>query len=223
MRGLLITFEGPDGAGKTTQMQKLAGYLQNKGLPVMTTREPGGTAIGDRIRALLLNPEYCEMMNETEVLLYAASRAQHVKEKIVPALQKGTIVLCDRFTDASIAYQGYGLGVKVEKVKEINAFATGGLTPDRTYFLDISPAVARERIAKRDRAGVTTAFDRIEQKHLAYHQRVREGFFRLYREENWKRICLLDGERDCEELFAQIKSDFERLYEEDQNRGGGFL
>lgn len=108
MNGLFITFEGPDGSGKSTQIRYLASHLQSEGIPYILTREPGGTTIGDQIRTLLLDPAYKEMANETEALLYAASRAQHVQEKIKPALTAGNVVLCDRFVDASIAYQGYG-------------------------------------------------------------------------------------------------------------------
>src|SRR5690606_27288071 len=116
----------------------------------LLTREPGGTRISDAIRTLILHPEHTEMINETEVLLYAASRAQHVKEKIIPALNEGLIVLCDRFVDASVAYQGYGLGIDLKKITMISKFATGGLGPDRSYFIDISPQFARKRLLQRN-------------------------------------------------------------------------
>lgn len=207
-QGLFITFEGPDGAGKTTQIEKLAAYLEETNRPFILTREPGGTRISDAIRSLILHPEYTEMMNETEVLLYAASRAQHVKEKIVPALKEGLIVLCDRFVDASVAYQGYGLGIEIEKIVAINEFATGGLTPDRSYFIDISPEHARERLVQRSGHG---ALDRIEQKDLQYHEKVRHGFLQLY-ERNQHRICLIDGHQSVDDIFAAIKKDFETIF-----------
>ena len=127
MKGTFITVEGPDGAGKTTQLQLLGEVLKEKGYNVITTREPGGTRVGNEIRSLILNPVFEEMTEMTEILLYAASRAQHVEELIRPALEAGTIVLCDRFVDASLAYQGYGLGHPIDLVRQINASATGGL------------------------------------------------------------------------------------------------
>ncbi|MDQ0485115.1 dTMP kinase [Guptibacillus hwajinpoensis] len=206
MRGLFITFEGPDGAGKSTQVQKLSNYLTEEGIPFIHTREPGGTAISDQIRSLILNPVHKEMVDETEVLLYAASRSQHVKEKIVPALEQGYIVLCDRFVDASIAYQGVGLGLDVEKIKLINEFATGGLTPDRSYMIDLPVSVGRERMAARNQ------LDRIEQKGTAYHETVRGAFLELY-EEQQERITLINGENNVEEIFRNIKKDFISLWD----------
>lgn len=210
MNGLFITFEGPDGAGKSTQAHQLARYLRAEGIPHILTREPGGTVISDHIRTLVLNPSHREMANETEALLYAASRAQHVREKVIPALEVGDVVLCDRFVDASVAYQGYGLGLDVEQVKAINRFATGGLVPDRSYFIDLSPETGRKRMLDR-RKGEQAELDRIEQKQLAYHERVRTAFQTLYRE-NRERVCLLNGEEERESLFAKIKADFDRLW-----------
>ncbi|PWA12101.1 dTMP kinase [Pueribacillus theae] len=204
--GRFITFEGPDGAGKTTQIKKLAAYLKEKEKPFLLTREPGGTRISDAIRSLILHPGHTEMMKETEVLLYAASRAQHVREKIIPALEKGVIVLCDRFVDASIAYQGYGLEIGVQKILEINDFATGGLTPDRSYLLDISPEQAQKRLIAR--SGET--LDRIEQKGIEYHKQVRYGFLELYKQHR-DRILLLDGHQSEEAIFSLIKKDFESI------------
>lgn len=210
MSGLFVTFEGPDGSGKSTQIQKLAGFLEDRGIAHLLTHEPGGTPISDEIRKLLLNPDHEEMANETEVFLYAASRAQHVREKIIPALEAGKVVLCDRFVDASIAYQGYGLDIDVKKIKEINRFATGGLIPERSYFLDLSADRGRQRLMNR------SGLDRIERKQMAYHERVREAFLAIY-EENPERICLLNGEKEKEELFLAIKTDFERLWLHHQN------
>ncbi|TLS35090.1 dTMP kinase [Pseudalkalibacillus caeni] len=212
MKGLFITFEGPDGAGKTTQIKKLAEYLENKGIPYIHTREPGGTRISDKIRSLILDPANEEMVNETEVLLYAASRSQHVKEKILPALNEGKIVLCDRFVDASIAYQGYGLGISVEQVKEINRFATGGLAADRSYLIDLPVEEGRNRMAARYETQTNgQGLDRIEQKHADYHQTVRQAFLKLA-EENANRIQLINGNRNAEMIFEEIKEDFETFY-----------
>lgn len=213
MSGLFITFEGPDGSGKSTQMQELAQFLRTEGIPHIVTREPGGTVISDKVRALLLDPDHREMVSETEVLLYAASRAQHVREKIVPTLEAGNVVLCDRFVDASIAYQGYGLGLDVEEVAKINRFATGGLTPDRSYLLDIPPEVGRERMEGR------SGLDRIEQKQVHYHITVRDAFHKIY-DHHRDRICLLNGQREKAALSADIKADFQRLWAQFQKESG---
>lgn len=207
-RGQFITFEGPDGAGKTTQIEKLAAFLETINRPYLLTREPGGTRISDAIRSLILHPEHTEMINETEVLLYAASRSQHVKEKIIPALNEGLIVLCDRFVDASVAYQGYGLGIDIKKITAINEFATGGLAPDRSYFIDISPQSARKRLIQRNGH---EALDRIEQKNIQYHEKVRKGFLQLY-EQNRDRVCLIDGHRPVDEISATILKDFQAIF-----------
>lgn len=214
MNGLFITFEGPDGSGKSTQIQKLSDYLKERGISHVKTREPGGTIISDKIRELLLSPDYSEMANETEVLLYAASRAQHVREKIVPALKEGKVVLCDRFVDASIAYQAYGLKLDVDKIIEINRFATGGLAPHRSYLLDLSPEKARQRLLERN------DLDRIELKQTDYHERVRSAFFTIYNE-NPQRICMLNGEKGIEELFSKIMTDFDKLWSRYQMISGG--
>lgn len=208
MAGLFITFEGPDGSGKSTQIKQFANYLESLDIPFVLTREPGGTRISDEIRATILNPTYSEMKNETEILLYAASRAQHVREKILPALEEGTLVLCDRFVDASIAYQGYGLDVPVEQVKVINRFATGGLKPTRSYFIDLSPELGRERMKARYGGD---GLDRIEQKDFEYHEKVRQGFHTIVSEEP-ERFCCLDGRESVEEIFSKIKKDFHELW-----------
>jgi dTMP kinase len=208
MSGIFITFEGPDGSGKSTQIKQLANYLESKEIPFVLTREPGGTKISDEIRSTILNPAYSEMKNETEVLLYAASRAQHVREKIAPALAEGKIVLCDRFVDASIAYQGYGLNIPLEDVIAINRFATGGITPHRSYFIDISPELGRERMKARYGGD---GMDRIEQKGIEYHERVRAGFHNIVKEVPSRFYCL-DGKGTVEEIFSAIKKDFDKLW-----------
>ncbi|RXZ01072.1 dTMP kinase [Fictibacillus sp. S7] len=207
VNGLFITIEGPDGSGKSTQIKKLAEFLQGNSVPFILTREPGGTAVSDRIRSLILDPAHPEMADETEVLLYAASRAQHVKEKIVPALQEGKLVLCDRFVDASVAYQAYGLGIPVEDVTRINRFATGGLKPDRSYLIDVAPEIGRQRMVSRYSG---EGLDRIEQKELDYHERVRSGFQKIY-EENMERFLLVDGNQTVDEVFDEIIKDIKLL------------
>lgn len=207
MKGLFITLEGPDGSGKTTQIAKVADYLKEKNVDFIQTREPGGTRISDKIRALILDPEHVEMHDLTEVLLYAASRAQHVHEKILPALEAGKVVLCDRFVDASLAYQGFGLGVGEEPVLQVNNIATSGLVPDRSYFVDVSPEVGRERM--KSRYG-TESLDRIEQKDLTYHERVREGFEHIFSKQT-DRIVRINGEQHPDEVFKEIAKDLDQL------------
>ncbi|MBO8164850.1 MAG: dTMP kinase [Brevibacillus sp.] len=201
MTGLFITFEGPDGAGKTTQVEAFSRTLRQKGYDVLVTREPGGTPISDKIRALLLDPAHTEMAHATEVLLYAASRAQHVQQTVIPALKRGKIVICDRFVDASIAYQGYGLELPLETVVEINRFATAGLVPDRTYLLDIPVSRGRVRLGQRD------GLDRIEQKGEHYHTRVRNGFLEIARQQP-ERVRLIDADRSIDEVHEEIVADF---------------
>jgi dTMP kinase len=202
LRGCFITFEGTDGSGKTTQIKKLYEFLQGEGYDVLLTREPGGTSISDNIRSLLLDPKHSEMKKETEVLLYAASRAQHVREKIIPALAKNMIVLCDRFVDASVAYQGYGLELPLEEVININRFATGGLKPDLTYFLDVPSKISRERLQQRFSA--YEGPDRIESKPIEYHERVKQGFAVICRE-NEDRIVRINAARSMEAVHEEIR------------------
>jgi dTMP kinase len=212
---LFITFEGPDGSGKSTQIKLLAKYLEEQEIPYILTREPGGTKISDQIREIILDPNNIEMKNETEVLLYAASRAQHVREKIMPALQQGKVVLCDRFVDASIAYQGYGLGVEIDKVKEVNKFATAGIKPSRTYLLDISPEDGKERMIERLKSQGDASLDRIELKDSSYHEAVRKGFHTLY-EENKEHMVLVKANRSIEAITKDIKDDFIEIWKKEK-------
>jgi dTMP kinase len=212
VEGLFITFEGPDGSGKTTQMRMLGERLKASGHDVVLTREPGGTSISDRIREIILSPVHAEMQDETEILLYAASRAQHVREVIRPALDRGVIVLCDRFVDASIAYQGYGLGHNPEEVAAISRFATGGLQPHRTYLLDVPVEVSRERLVSRAGAAGGAGLDRIEQKETDYHERVRDGFLLIAKADS-HRVLLLSANRSVEEIEADIIADCDRWLE----------
>lgn len=210
MKGLFITFEGPDGAGKTTQIKKLADQLQQDGYEVIVTREPGGTFISDQIRTILLSPENHGMTDRAEVLLYAASRAQHVQEKIIPALKNNQIVLCDRYIDASMAYQAFGLGIEENAILSINQFASSGLQPARTYMLDIPVEEGRRRLLNRVNTKPGEALDRIEQKELDYHKRVREGFQQIY-QMNRQRVFLLDANRPENILAQEILDDCKRL------------
>jgi dTMP kinase len=189
-KGLFITFEGPDGSGKSTQLNLLGKYMESRGFDVVCTREPGGTRIGEKIRDIILDPASSEMDPVTEAMLYAASRAQHVAEVIRPALDAGRAVLCDRYVDSSIAYQGYGRGVGA-LVEEVNAFAVGGLEPDLTILLDIAPEVCFERIGKRMAGG---GGDRMESESIAYHRSVYAAYLDLASRRP-DRIRRVDGER----------------------------
>lgn len=216
MRGLFITFEGPDGSGKSTQLQYLAQYLQQQNYDLISTREPGGTSISDQIRKVILDPTNIEMVAQAEILLYAASRAQHVEEKIKPALEQGKIVLCDRFVDASIAYQGFGLGYGEETIRQINYFATGPLKPDRTYMIDLAPEEGRLRMNARRSKEFQQDLDRIEQKELEYHAKVRQGFQALAKEH--VRIKLIDGNQPIEVIHHIIVEDCKQLLAEKAHR-----
>lgn len=176
---LFITFEGPEGSGKTTQIRLLAELLDAEGLAVTTTREPGGTRIGNAVRALLLDPAHTEMSPRSESLLFQAARAQLVDEVIRPALAAGNVVLCDRYADSTLAYQGYGHGQELAPLRQLGAYATGGLLPDLTVYLDIDVQAGLER----KRAGAAEEWNRMENKALAFHERVREGYHRLAADE----------------------------------------
>jgi dTMP kinase len=185
MRGWFITFEGPDGSGKTTQLRLMAPWLASQNLPILVTREPGGTPVGERIREILHDCQHTEMTSEAEILLYSASRAQHVGEIIRPAVAAGKIVLCDRFYDSTYAYQGYGRGLSLPALRQITAFATQGLVPDLTLYLDVPPEVG---IARREASG--EALNRLDREALAFHRRVREGYQALIEAEPSRWRCI---------------------------------
>ncbi|MBK8047017.1 MAG: dTMP kinase [Anaerolineales bacterium] len=172
---LFITFEGPEGSGKSTQIQLLAGALRQAGQAVTVTREPGGTRIGNAVRTILLAPEHTEMSQRAEALLFNAARAQLVDQVIKPALARGETVLCDRFGDSTVAYQGYGRKQPLAPLEQIIQFATTGLTPDLTLYLDLDVRVGLER----KRTGVGDAWNRMEEETLAFHERVRQGYLDL--------------------------------------------
>ncbi len=174
MKGKFIVFEGIDGSGKTTQLNLLAEDLRRRGFTVLDTREPGGTRVGEAIREILLNPAYSELAPRAEALLYAAARAQHVVQVILPALNKGEIVLCDRFIDSSLTYQGFGRGIGVNLLKRINEPATDGLVPDLTIILDSGIENGMGRISQSGRD-----VDRIEREACTFHRKVRSGYLEL--------------------------------------------
>lgn len=201
MNGVFITFEGPEGAGKTTQLKRICEWLDEQGVSYIQVREPGGTRIGNKIRDLVLHPDFKEMSMLTEVLLYASSRAQLVHEVIIPALTEGKVVLCDRYIDSSVAYQSYGAGVPLETVLSINEQATSGLMPQRTYLLDISLEVSESRLLER---GVGK--DRIEQRNRSFHKRVREGYLQLSTRYP-QRFFVIQANQPMDDITEQLKSD----------------
>ena len=192
-KGLFITFEGNDGCGKTTISTLVMQELQQQGLSVLYTREPGGIGISEQIRDIILDPANNEMDARTEALLYAASRRQHLVEKIIPALEQGTHVICDRFIDSSLAYQGMGREIGMQEVYDMNLFATQGMLPDLTLFLDISLEEAMERVCKRG------GKDRLDLESDAFHQRVREGYERV-KELYPQRIHVVDAHQSIDEV-----------------------
>lgn len=201
---LFITFEGPDGSGKTTQIQALYEYLHQRGHSVYLTREPGGTSIGDQIRKVLHALENTAMLPQAEALLYSASRAQIVGEVIRPHLERGDIVICDRYADSTMAYQGYGHGLDLALLKTITAFATGGLTPDLTIYLDIDVEEGLRRKRAAFQAG-EAEWNRMDQQEVAFHRRVREGYLKMAAEEP-ERWLVLDATLPIEELQQAIRA-----------------
>jgi len=199
---LFITFEGPEGSGKSTQARLLVEWLRQRGVDVLFTREPGGTPIGDRIREVLLDPGHRDMVPETEVLLFSASRAQLVRQVIKPHLERGGVVVCDRYADSTYAYQGYGRGVDLEMLRVVTRFATGGLVPDLTFLLDVPVEVGLMR--KRDGEGEDD-WNRMEEEVVEYHERVRAGYLRLAAEDR-KRWVILDGRHPVPTLHRVIRT-----------------
>lgn len=199
MRGAFITFEGGEGGGKSTQISRLHDYLIEQGHTVIVTREPGGTPIAERVRDLLLDPHNDAFVSMAELLLYEAARAQHVGELILPALESGTIVLCDRFYDSTTAYQGTGRFVAPADVDTLNQLASQGLQPDITILLDLPPEIGLER-AMGDGSG-----DRIEKESLEFHERVRAGFLALA-EAHPERIHVMDALQSMDEVTEAIQA-----------------
>lgn len=212
-RGMFITFEGPEGGGKSTQVERFIKSLRELQYDVVQTREPGGTVISEKIRSILLDPNHHVMNHRTEMLLYAASRAQHVAEVIEPSLAQGKIVVCDRFIDASVAYQGYGLGLPVDEILHVNSLATNRTAPHRTYLLDLPVEVGMKRIAEKrghNEDLQAVGLDRIESKELDYHRSVRQGFIEIAKKES-ERVKIIDATRDIEQIENEIREDFLRF------------
>lgn len=203
MTGFFLTVEGIEGCGKTTQLKRLAKHLRDAGRNVVTTKEPGGTPIGDRVRAILLDPQAEGMDALSELFLLAASRRQHMVELIEPALEKGAIVLCDRYADASVAYQGYGRGLDLQQVLDINRWATNGVTPDITLVFDLPEAAGLERARSRNTAENNMAESRLEGEDMVFHRRVREGYLAIAKE-NPERFAVIDASRGIDEVFTDV-------------------
>ncbi|MCP8971202.1 dTMP kinase [Ectobacillus ponti] len=201
MAGVFITIEGPEGSGKSTLIQELSASLQAAGMEVVTTREPGGIAIAEKIRSILHDPAHTEMEARTEALLYAAARRQHLVEKVMPTLKRGALVLCDRFIDSSLAYQGYARGLGVDHILQVNQFAVEDCMPDVTLYLDIEPEVGLQRI----HADAGREVNRLDMENLAFHQKVREGYLQLVNRFQ-ERMVLIDAARPMEEVAADALS-----------------
>ena len=195
---MFITFEGPEGSGKTLQLAKLVDYLEEYNFPVLATREPGGTTIGEQIREVLHKLENTKMHPRTELLLYQASRAQHVEQVILPNLEQGKIVLCDRYADSTLAYQGYGHQLDLDQLSRLINYATGGLKPDMTLMLDID---AEEGLRRRQQGG---EWNRLDAYELEFHQRVRKGYFELVQKEP-ERWVKIDAGQTIEEVQRAIR------------------
>lgn len=202
LKGKFITLEGSEGSGKSTQAALIVEYLKSKNLPVMLLREPGGVKIAEKIRELLLNVKNTAMGDECETFLYMAARAQLVKEILLPALEKGQIVICDRFLDSTIAYQGWGNGIDISAIESMGNFAVGGLKPDLTLLFDID--------TKQGLSRTNAAKDRIELRSLEYHNRVRQGYLDLAKK-NPKRIKVISVDASKEIIFERVKTYIDKV------------
>ena len=198
MKGLFVTFEGIDGCGKTTQIELLSSDLKAEGIPYILIREPGGTLIGEKIRTILLDKANTGMDERTELLLYEAARAQIVKEKIIPELEAGKVVICDRFFDSTIAYQGYARGLKLQDVDFLNSWSAYGIKPDITFLLDLD-----EQMAYRRRHGRSDEEDRLEAEGLLFMKKVRKGYLERSKED--KRFQVLSALDTPEEIYKMIR------------------
>ncbi len=196
-KGFFITFEGGEGAGKSTQIQHACTYLKKLGKKAVLLREPGSTSIGEKIRQVLLDSQNQKMCVETELFLYLAARAQLVREMILPELAKGSVVVCDRFEDSTLAYQGHGGGISLDLLKKVSVLARGTLTPNLTFFLDLNPKEGLKRAGRRDR---------MEQKSIQFHEKLHQGYLLLARQ-NLKRIIVLDATESISEIQKKIEKE----------------
>lgn len=211
-RGKFITFEGVEGVGKSTQVARFAAFLESRGNAVLLTREPGGTALGEDVRRILKFADYGERMSgEAEALLFSAARAQLVREKLVPALEAGTVVVADRFTDSSVAYQGAGRGLGTEKISALNAFATGGLEPDFTVLLDLDPALGFSRVCSRASESESGKTDRMETFPRDFYERVRAAYLELAARAP-QRFFVVDAALSVDEISKKIRDEYSRRF-----------
>ena len=199
-KGMFISLEGPDGAGKSSVLEALIPILETKGQAFITTREPGGVAVAEKIRDIILDPKHTEIDEKTELLLYIASRRQHLVERIVPALNRGELVLVDRFIDSSVAYQGFGRGLDIEAIDWLNQFATDGLKPDLTIYFDIEVEKGLERIA----ANSDREVNRLDLEGLDLHRKVRQGYLSLLEKEG-ERIVKIDASLPLNQVVENTK------------------
>ncbi len=200
-KGLFITFEGIDGCGKSTQLNLLSEYLKSEGLEVVITREPGAKGLGEKLREILLNYEG-EVSSNCEAFLFLADRAQHIDTLVKPAIEAGKVVLCDRHTDSTIAYQGYGRGVDLEQIKMLNRIATSGLVPDLTFVFDLDVEISQMRVGKTK--------DRMESAGDDFHNRVRNGYLEITKQEP-ERVKVINSDDSIENIFEKVKQEINRL------------
>ncbi len=210
-KGIFITFEGPEGCGKSTQSVLIAEHLERLGLHCVHTREPGGTGLGEKIRKLLLHSRGTRISDMAELFLFEAARAEIVDELIAPSLKAGRIVVCDRFSDATLSYQGYGGGIPLKLIRALNRISTAGLRPDLTILLDIDAAVGLKRAARKGR-------DRMEHKDLAYHKRIREGYLKLAGAEP-SRIKVIKGTPPIKTIQKTIRREVEIVIQRHKRSG----
>jgi dTMP kinase len=208
--GTFITFEGIEGSGKSTQIRLLFEHLKGREVDVKMTREPGGTVIGERVRGILLDPSTRGLIPRAELFLYAAARVQHIEEVIQPALEEGKVVLCDRFMDATVAYQGFGRGIPLNVVKVVNSLVAIELKPDLTILLDLPVEVGLRRARERNQADAASATSRFEDEDMAFHQRVREGYLELAAAER-ARFKIVPADQPIEKVAKQIQGIVSRV------------
>jgi len=204
-KGKFITFEGGEGSGKTTTLSRISAYFDRHSIPYMLTREPGGITIAEKIREVILDTKHTEMDARTEALLYAAARRQHLVEKVRPALDAGTLVLCDRFVDSSLAYQGYARGLGMDEVWSINQFAIDSLMPDVTFYLDIEPEVGLSRIA----ASLDREVNRLDMENIDFHHKVREGYH-IIAARNPERVVIINADQSPSQVMNDIVCELEK-------------